>query len=98
MNTESHLSEDEKEAIEFVKGIKEFYNHLLMYLGFAVAFLGTFGLALGFHQRPVTWMYIGFIGWGIGVVVHGLNAFELINFFEPKWEKKIIEKRLGRKL
>ena len=96
--SDPRLSDDEKEALEYVKGIKEFYNHVLMYLGFAVAFIGTFGVVFGFHRWPVTWMYIGFIGWGIGVVVHGLNAFEIINFFGPKWEKKLIERRLGRKL
>ena len=98
MSTEAQLSEDEKDAIEYVKGIKEFYNHLFMFLGFAVVFIGAFGFAFGFTRWPVSWMYIGFIGWGIGVVVHGLNAYELINFFGPKWEKKVIEKRLGRKL
>jgi hypothetical protein len=30
--------------------------------------------------------------------IHGLNAFEWINLFGPKWERKRIEKRLGRGL
>jgi hypothetical protein len=34
----------------------------------------------------------GSIGWGIGLVVHGLNVFEVINFLGPNWEKKQIEK------
>ena len=98
MNTESKLSEDEKEAIEYVKGIKEFYSHLFMFLSFTVLFCGVFGFTFGFNAPAVRWMYVAFLGWGIGVVLHGLNAYELINFFGPKWEKKLIEKRLGRKL
>lgn len=98
MNTDTQISEEEKDAIEYVKGIKEFYNHLFMFLLFSVVFLGVFGFVFGFTSWPVSWMYIAFSGWGIGVVVHGLNAFEYINFFGPKWEKKVIEKRLGRKL
>ena len=98
MNTETQLSEDEKEAIVYVKGIKEFYTHLFMFVFFTVIFCGIFGFILGFDSPRIRWMYFGFAGWGIGVVLHGLNAYELINFFGPKWEKKMIEKRLGRNL
>jgi transcriptional regulator with XRE-family HTH domain len=98
MNTESQLPEDEKEAIEYVKGIKEFYNHLFMFIMFTVIFFGVFGFTFGFNNPMVRWMYFGFMGWGVGVILHGLNAYELIHFFGPKWEKKQIEKRLGRKL
>ncbi len=38
------------------------------------------------------------MGWGVGVVIHGLVAFEKINFIGQNWEKSQIEKRLGRKL
>ncbi|WP_376707937.1 2TM domain-containing protein [Kangiella sp. TOML190] len=38
------------------------------------------------------------LGWGIGVVFHGLNAFEKLNFFKVSWEKRIAERKLGRKL
>jgi len=43
-----------------------------------------------------TWWVV--LGWGIGIVSHGLSTFEIINFFGPEWEKKQIEKRLGKKL
>lgn len=38
------------------------------------------------------------MGWGIGIVSHALSAFEIMNFFGADWEKKQVEKRLGRKL
>jgi transcriptional regulator with XRE-family HTH domain len=98
MNNETRLSEDEKKAIEYVKGIKEFYSHLFMFLFFAVIFCGVFSLTFGFNHPAIRWMYYAFIGWGVGVVLHGLNAYEFINFFGPKWERKMIEKRLGKKL
>ena len=91
MNSDSKLAPDEAEAIEYVKGLKEFYQHLLMYLVFAI----TFGAVFRMEHPLVFW---GVIGWGIGVVVHGLNVYEVINFFGPGWERKRIEKRLGRKL
>lgn len=37
-------------------------------------------------------------GWGIALLSHALNAFDLIPFFGAEWEKKQAEKRLGRSL
>ena len=37
------------------------------------------------------------VGWGVGVVAHGLMAFEVINPKIHKWEKKMIEKKQGSK-
>ena len=85
------LQDDEKEAIEYVKGIKEFYSHLLFYIlfGFVVFVIKTTS------RIEFFWPYIG---WGIGVIAHGLIAFEVIGLKWHKWEKKQIEKKLGRKL
>ncbi|ENM5859818.1 2TM domain-containing protein, partial [Vibrio mimicus] len=44
------------------------------------------------------WAWWPALGWGIGVINHGLNAFEVFDLFGAKWEKRQIEKRLGRKL
>lgn len=85
------LSTDETDAMQYVKGIKEFYTHAGMFALFAVVFL--------IFKRPeepkIVW---GFLGWGVGVVLHGLVAFEIVNVFNAGWEKRLIEKRLGRKL
>jgi len=91
MPNDSPITADEENAIQYVKGIKEFYSHVLMYL----IFVAVFGFAFGFKHPLILW---GSIGWGIGLVVHGLNVFEVINLFGPNWEKKKIEKRLGRPL
>jgi transcriptional regulator with XRE-family HTH domain len=85
------LKADEAEAIEYVKGLKEFYSHLFLYLLFAV----VFGLVFGFRTPFIFW---GALGWGVGVILNGLNAFEIISFGGQKWERKQIEKRLGRPL
>ena len=87
----SPITADEESAIQYVKGVKEFYSHVFMYL----IFVAVFGFFFGFKHPLILW---GSIGWGIGLVVHGLNVFEVINIFGPNWEKKQIEKRLGRPL
>lgn len=55
-------------------------------------FVAVLGGAFGFKHPLILW---GSIGWGIGLVVHGLSVFEVIG---PNWERKQIEKRLGRPL
>lgn len=95
MTTEDQaIKPDEAEAIEYVQGIKAFYQHLLFFI-FMLCFIGAIFLVHGFIPS-----YIQFTmtGWLMGIVFHGLNAFEVINFFGPNWERRQIEKRLKRKL
>lgn len=84
----------EKKAIEYVRDIKGFYTHLLEYV------LVTTGLFVyNFFVSPDNlWSKWVALGWGIGVVSHGLNVFEVINIFSPNWEQKQIKKRLDKEL
>lgn len=86
-----HVTAAEKAAINYVKGIKEFYGHLFMYVIFMLAFLITGK----FSHSQIIWVTLG---WGAGVVIHGLVAFEFFGSFGTDWEKKQVEKKLGRKL
>lgn len=98
MQPDTSIAADEKEAIEYVKGIREFYTHLFMFLVFATVFIGAFGTKFGFDNPKVQTMIVAFAGWGLGLVVHGLAAYEVIRFLGPKWERSLIERRLGRRL
>jgi transcriptional regulator with XRE-family HTH domain len=91
-------TEDELEAIEYVKGIREFYMHASMFAVFALVFSLAFGLKFGFEDPKVRFLLLAFGGWCMGVIVHGLAAYEVIRFFGPRWERSLIERRLGRKL
>ena len=94
MNNSDTYNEEETRIIEHVQDIKGFYSHLINY---AVAVLGLF--LLNFLVSPgYYWAWWAALGWGIGVVSHGLSVFEVYSFFGADWEKKQIEKRLGRKL
>ena len=98
METQASIAPDEKEAIEYVKGIREFYMHLFMFAVFTTVFLGAFGSRFGFDHPKMQMLVLAFIGWGVGVVVHGLVAYEVLRFLGPRWERQLIERRLGRKL
>ncbi len=94
MNSEVTLTENEKSVIERVRAIKDFYAHLISYV-LVISLLFAINLVSG---TGYMWAWWPAMGWGIGIISHGLSAFEVLNFFGPEWEKKQIEKRLGRKL
>lgn len=91
-------TEDELEAIQYVKGIREFYMHACMYAVFLAVFGVAFGVKFGLDSPRVQYLLLALAGWGVGLVVHGLAAYEVIRFLGPRWEKSLIERRLGRRL
>lgn len=94
MNSTDKYSEEENLVVEHVKEIKGFYSHLINY---SVVILGLF--IVNFLTSPgYYWVFWAALGWGIGVISHGLSVFEVYSFFGADWEKKQIEKRLDRKL
>jgi len=94
MNKTLELDEEENHIIEQVKEIKGFYSHAITYV------LVIFGLFIfNFLRSPHhIWAWWPAFGWGIGLASHGLSAFEVVNLFGADWERRQIEKRLGRKL
>ncbi len=83
------VSDEEADAMEYVKGIKDFYSHILFYIIFTVIFI---------FSGKITEMLIPWGAWTLGLIFHGLQAYEVINIFKIDWEKKMVEKRLTKKL
>lgn len=87
-------SEDEQEAIEQVKELKDFYTHLAGYIA-AILFMLCLNLLTNPEEMWV-WKVAG--GWGIGLALHALSMIDSPHLFSPNWEKRQVAKRLGRKL
>ena len=94
-NENPSISKDEESAIQYVQDMKAFYAHLLNYLIIIGTFSAFWFLKDGHLPQWIFWMAGG---WGIGLFVHAINTFEVINLLGPDWERRQIEKRLGRKL
>lgn len=91
-STLPELTQDERDAMEYVRDIRGFYTHLIQYGVVMVLLIGiNLWTSPGFF-----WAIFPAIGWGIGVAVHGLSVFEVINLFGGDWEKRQIAKRLRR--
>lgn len=89
MTNEVRLTAEEK-AILYVRDLKGFYTHLVIY-GVVMVALLLFNLL---RKPEHLWVVWPAIGWGMGVLFHGLNVFEVFNFFGPQWEQRQIAKRL----
>ena len=88
------VSVEEQKVMESVRDIKAFYVHLMVYL----IMVPTFFVIDLMSSEGLQWAWWPVMGWGIGILSHGLTVFEVFNLFGAKWERKQIEKRLGRKI
>ncbi len=92
MYKQNELSNDEREAVEYVRDIKGFYSHVAFYV-VTIAVLAATNLYMGLDNLWFTWPALG---WGLGVASHGLAVFEILSLFGVDWEKRQINKRMQR--
>ena len=87
---------DSAEALAFahVRKKRAFFVHLMQY-AIVMASLTTINLLVTPHYLWVVWPALG---WGIGLLSHGAGTFHLIPFLGADWERREVEKALGRKL
>jgi len=90
MIKQQDFSEEEREAVEYVRDIKGFYTHLAVYVISVIAMVAA-NLFMGTDRLWFVWPTLG---WGLGVASHGLAVFEVFSLFGVDWEKRQIEKRL----
>ncbi|MCF6305745.1 MAG: helix-turn-helix domain-containing protein [Rhodobacteraceae bacterium] len=87
------LSAEERDALSYVREVKGFYAHLITFVAVMLALL-----VINLLTSPeYFWVVWPALGWGIGLVVHGIGVFEIFSLFGPEWEKKQMEKRLRKK-
>jgi hypothetical protein len=77
-----------------VRKIKGFYVHLAQY-AIMIAFLAVVNIVT--YPRYL-WFIWTALGWGATVLFHGLRVFDNVPFLTAQWERRQVEKHLGRKL
>jgi len=87
------LSIEERDAIRYVRGVKLFYTHAMVY-ACVMGFLFILNFVTGPNYLWAAWPAAG---WGILVAIHGLSVFGVVPLFSQDWEKRQIEKRLSKK-
>ncbi len=78
-----------------VEDIKGFYGHLT---SFIVVNIGLIALNLGTSPKHL-WFLYPLIGWGIGLIAHGMSVFNYMPFLNSDWEERKIRELMekGRK-
>jgi transcriptional regulator with XRE-family HTH domain len=96
MNTtmNQNVPADEALALAHVRKLKGFYIHLVLY-GIVIGFLAIVNLMAYHHYL---WFLWAASGWGIGILFHGMRVFDKVPFLNGDWERRQVEKYLGRKL
>ena len=89
-----NVSADEALALAHVRRIKGFYIHFAQYVAIII-FLAIINIIVSPHYY---WVIFVVLGWGSGVLVHGLRVFDKVPFLTGQWERRQVEKYLGRKL
>jgi len=87
-------SQQEQLALLEVRKLKGFYLHLAQYV-VVIAALCAINLLTTPHRL---WFYWPALGWGIGILAHAATIFGWLPFMGVDWEKRQVEKRLGRPL
>ena len=87
-------SADERLALRHVRRLKGFYIHLAQYC-VVIPALAILNLIV---TPNFFWAIFPALGWGLGVLFHGLMVFDRVPMLTADWERRQVEKRLGRKL
>jgi hypothetical protein len=83
---ERNYTEEERyhQAKKRVDEIKGFYGNLTAYIIVNLALM-TINLMTSPEQ---IWFYWPMLGWGIGVIFHGLRVFDYMPFMGKDWEER----------
>ncbi len=88
------VSNDEELAFRKVRKIRSFYVHLAQYV-IIMGILSAYNLI---YTPGNFWAVWPLLGWGAGILIDGLRTFDKIPFLNGDWEKRQVEKQLGRNL
>jgi transcriptional regulator with XRE-family HTH domain len=87
-------SHEELLAMRHVEKLRRFYRGVALYV---VVITGL--TVLNALTRPHHWWVVWpALGWGIGLLARAAATFDWLPFFGAEWERRQIEKRLGRPL
>ena len=81
-------------AFRHVRKLRGLYSHIISYV---VVMSGIAAINLILMPR-VIWFIYPLLGWGIGIISHAVSVLNVLPWFGPEWERRQVERRLGRKL
>ena len=94
--TDHSFGIDHEEALAFakVRKIKGFYLHAIQF-GVLIVIMS---IANAVFTPDYPWVLWVILGWGSGLMLHGIQVFNKVPFLNADWEKRKVEGLLKRKL
>jgi transcriptional regulator with XRE-family HTH domain len=93
-STERDAERQEAEAFAHVRKLRGFYFHLFQYL-----VVNSVLLAINLITTPHRlWVIWPIFGWGIGLMLHASRVFRPDWILGARWERRQVERQLGRSL
>ena len=96
--TMNNLSQDtslkdrqERDAIQYVQSLKGFHMHWLSYV---LIMPGLYVLNIMMNPDRL-WVITVALGWGGGVILHGLTLFGVFGLLGGNWEQRQFQKRMN---
>jgi hypothetical protein len=94
------MTERERSIRRRVHCIAEFYRHVFVYVIIMSALwavnLWTVWDGTLSHKWYSYWAIWPTLGWGIGLITHGLSVLPVWNYFSQDWEDKKVKELLAR--
>ncbi|MGV9004571.1 2TM domain-containing protein [Flavobacterium sp.] len=81
-----------QKAHKQVQEIKGFYGHLLSFV-IVILFLLFINLK---YSPQYLWFFWPLLGWGIGLLFHGMRVFNYMPFFGKNWEEQKIKEFMDK--
>lgn len=92
METNNQQYERYQRAQKQVDEIKGFYGNLLAYI-----FANGFMLYINLKYSPeYLWFFWPLLGWGLGLLFHGMKAFNYTPFFGKNWEERKLKEFMDK--
>ncbi|HQZ25435.1 MAG TPA: 2TM domain-containing protein [Flavobacterium sp.] len=91
---ETNYQEEERyfQAKKRVEEIKGFYGNLIAYIAVNIGLM-----VINLLTSPeYLWFFWPMLGWGIGVLFHGMKVFNYMPFFGKEWEEKKIKEFMDK--
>lgn len=89
-NTENLENSKYVRAVERVEKLKEFYQNLASYV-----IVMPFLIFINFSTTDFQWFWFPLFGWGIGVIFHGLDAYNYSFILGKNWEERKIKELMN---
>ena len=91
---ETNYQEEERyfQAKKRVEEIKGFYGNFIAYIAVNIGLM-----VINLLTSPeYLWFFWPMLGWGIGVLFHGMKVFNYMPFFGKEWEEKKIKEFMDK--